>query len=1326
MSKFREKYALHNKYRMKKSQTRQSDATTASSTTTNGNGESERTKVYASSSATLSTASISIDSGDYTSRASDSRENINHNSHADGKSHSYQQLGSKIASTRQKSSNQHQQGYQVLPPFTKDAQSGSVAIHNNNDETTGIDSKAMPILRKTNSQLLERQDPKSSTGSSQNTPLRSSNQSNPVPQHKIHRIKVTQQSAQNELEIAPNEELQALKAMKDRHRQNDRIEANHSLKVPINSISARRTNAAGREATLVSTHSNRIESQNSSKVPINSTSARRTNAAGHEATPVSTHSNRIESQNSSKVPTISTPARRTKATGHESTFFPTPPRVAQTHGYVHMAPTEAQLRWAQFHQKKRAALTQKRVEKLMRTPTHVQLVEGAQNGDGDEFYDEDRSTSTSVKLSRGRRALLRVSERKTEERRLDIEEYGYSMVPEGVESIDDEEASSNYQSSAVDETLAFDDIADALQFGDNSTIVEEQALSSSEFEAECEETPEVNTQSSARRKKGSRKKVSRARQLKGMRSMVLTADEDEERMKRFEDAYTIMCTVRKSEDNVIKSSKRWSRASNIPIAVSIDGRVYADMQRSPTMKHATASRRYGNEVVGAELNGNTLADRGASWMMHLPKRDRSRPVKFFGHSYPTNCIDEEQVAINITGISPTKMKLMEIVDRFQLRNQPSPSPHNLPQSQECDQDGVEETSTNREFRPKELFRKDVQESARPKQSFIQNLNLGGNVQNIKHRLSQGFVAEEEVEEYEDSIYTEESDPIYEQKIQKIAAQVKSNSSIIDTDNQSGISDSEDALQNARTGSLMMSPTIISKRLNQAIDAVRLGHWDQVGYLILANPWLAEMPDVTSNQYLLHFLSYYGEGTISETEEFYEPAPRKLNADLMKTSSIAIQKFDSFGNLPLHRAAEAGSKEMTSRLAKIFPAGASVMNTDGQLPLHLAVLACANKMVKSPLTVVSNILTLNPHALSIADNDGNLPLHLAAAYLSGDLGAEVVHLLVDEADKQGGTLRFPKSIRTLDNADDTMSSVGSVFDDSDDIDEEEQTVLSVKNALGWNPIVTAIQMAADFEILDALLTRPGVEPIVFARNRNGETILHTSMTQEYCDPSSVISILKSFPDLVIFSDESGALPIEIACLRELPTEVIFAIALLDLPIDPDDDEIFVREGFGGSWWYLNCDCDDNYVHVVREILLMCDDYEQKRALCFLTDKQGNSIMSRATPKCKYELRKALRFNGRYEFVGRPITGPDGVKVFEALDFGPDDDPREEGSQVGIKYYGDRETFTRAVSLAIFQRSIVPYLCVAHILILLSFTFSGKNFTAHKIRRRSFREYPVLRS
>ena len=1258
MDKFREKYALHNKYRMSASRTRQSDLQGSQSATSTsapvpapssmnvkmnrsdtGKGKA---KIYASSSATQSTASGSLDSGDTPithAAESDTRSSRtgNDNGHR-GKSSSssssdYHQLGSKSANNRKQKSKQHPNGYHALQPCNGgidalELQQGD-PIKSNRDNGAG--TKDLHIKRKTTTQLrlLERKEKLLSTSISLNKAIPAT-----VPQHEHETNSIqpleqseqqpVQQSIQNNDENVPNDDLQLLIQEGDQWKK-DRI------KTPKPSLAS-----------------------------------------------------------------MSTPVRRKSHDfSNEATFVPTPPRMAQTHGYVHMVPTEAQLRWAQFHQKMRAALTQQHVEKLMRTPLHVQLVEGAENGDGDEFSDEHGIRST-FKLSRGRRALLRVSARRMEERRLEMKEHGYSMVPDDEESSDeleDEGASSHL--STVDESLAFDDIADALQLGDNSTIVEGRALLSTEIGAKGKDlsTTVITQNNLKKKKKGSKKKGRRARRLKGMRSMVLTADEDEERMKRFEEAYTLMCSVKKSEDNIIKSSKRWSRASNIPIAVSVDGRVYSDLQRSPTMKHTLISKRYANEVVGAELNGKKLADRGASWMMHLPKQDRSRPAKFFGHSYPTHVIDEDEAVTNLSGMSPTKKKLMEIVDRFQFRNQPPT--RNVPQNQERRQDNIEQTSASEDFQPSKPdtsvstdFRsressketEEIEESKQPKKSFMQNLNLGINVQNFKDRLSQGLRVEEDGD-YEDSSYTEQSDTSYEQKIQKIAAQVKSSNSIIDTDAQSDASENEDTLEQTRIDSLMMSPTIISKRLNQAIDTVRLGRWEQVGYLILANPWLTEMTDVTNEQYLLHKLAYYGGGTISETEEFYDPAPRKLNSDLVKASFAAVQKLDSFGNLPFHRAAEAGNNEMATRLAKIFPGGANVRNNDGQLPLHLAVLACANEKVKAPLTLISKIMTIFPTALAIADNDGNLPLHLATAYLPGELGAEVVHLLCDEADKQGDNLRFPKYFKTLDKADDTMSSVGSIFDDAADLAEEEQTVLSVKNALGWNPILTAIQMAADFEVLDALLTRPGVEPTAFARNRNGETILHTSMAQEFCDPSSVISILKSFPDLVIFSDESGALPIESACLRELPTEVIFAIALLDLPIDPDDDDILIREGYGGSWWFLTCDCDDNYVHVVHEILNMCDDYEQKRALCFLKDRQGNSVMSRATPKCKHELRKALRFNGRYEFVGRPVTGPDGVKVFEALDFGPEDDPKEEGGQVMIKYYGDRDTFTRAVSLRI---------------------------------------------
>jgi len=37
-------------------------------------------------------------------------------------------------------------------------------------------------------------------------------------------------------------------------------------------------------------------------------------------------------------------------------------------------------------------------------------------------------------------------------------------------------------------------------------------------------------------------------------------------------------------------------------------------------------------------------------------------------------------------------------------------------------------------------------------------------------------------------------------------------------------------------SMMMSPTLLNKRLLQAIRAVEANHWQQVSYLISANPW----------------------------------------------------------------------------------------------------------------------------------------------------------------------------------------------------------------------------------------------------------------------------------------------------------------------------------------------------------------------------------------------------------------------------------------------------------------------------------------------------------
>lgn len=598
----------------------------------------------------------------------------------------------------------------------------------------------------------------------------------------------------------------------------------------------------------------------------------------------------------------------------------TPPRTSQSHGYVHIVPTEAQLRWSQFHQKKRAAETKVRIEKLMQYPLFLQHVDGAKNGDGDKFIDEGPHSSKELKgygnrykdqfrLSQGRRALLRVSERRTIERRKHIHEHGYEMRPQ------DEYISDDDSSSQVIDSLAFDDFTDTFHTVDK---------------------PSTQIQKSLKLKnKSSKKRGRKFKRIGGMRSIVLTADEDEERMRRFEEAYNLMCTVKKNDDNIIKASKRWTRATNITSAISIDGRAYFDLQRSPTIKHeADPSKRFGNEIIRAKINGNKLADRGASWMKYTSKYDNTSPItsKFFGRSNPfhahatsssdTQCSDKE--------ISPAKMKLMEIVDRFQLSDS-----HNVIVSEkfsrELDEDFVNNIKDSKRSNAPIPTKNDKNEGER--NSFLRSKSMVS--KNIEEQVKNADYNDEYNDHYEDnyeeSAYTEESDPVYDQKIQQIALKMQSSNTVIDTDGQSDVSENCNSLQQARIGSLMMSPTIISKRLNQAIDAVKLGQWDQVGYLILANPWLAEMTDVTSNQFLLHKLCYYGAGTISETNDNNEPAPKKLNSDLIKASSTAIKKFDNLGNLPLHCACESGNKDMAVRLAKLFPEGASVRNEDGQLP-----------------------------------------------------------------------------------------------------------------------------------------------------------------------------------------------------------------------------------------------------------------------------------------------------------------------------------------------------------------------------------------------------------
>jgi hypothetical protein len=173
----------------------------------------------------------------------------------------------------------------------------------------------------------------------------------------------------------------------------------------------------------------------------------------------------------------------------------------------------------------------------------------------------------------------------------------------------------------------------------------------------------------------------------------------------------------------------------------------------------------------------------------------------------------------------------------------------------------------------------------------------------------------------------------------------------------------------------------------------------------------------------------------------------------------------------------------------------------------------------------------------------------------------------------------------------------------------------------------------------------------------------------------------------------------------PREVVLSLVILDLPIILNETQTVVEKlGGGGSWWYLNCDCDDYYVDVVEDVLSLCN-IVQVRAMCLMiqddhgkmsldsTQKENNSfgsnvsksLLSRSTPRCRAVIQSALRFVGRYEILENPdktvspIKSEYNVKSFDAIDFGSRTNPIPEGKPVRLDCHSDYESFLRRVRL-----------------------------------------------
>ena len=158
-------------------------------------------------------------------------------------------------------------------------------------------------------------------------------------------------------------------------------------------------------------------------------------------------------------------------------------------------------------------------------------------------------------------------------------------------------------------------------------------------------------------------------------------------------------------------------------------------------------------------------------------------------------------------------------------------------------------------------------------------------------------------------------------------------------------------------------------------------------------------------------------------------------------------------------------------------------------------------------------------------------------------------------------------------------------------------------------------------------------------------------------------------------------LQIACMQSLPQDVILAIVLADLPVDLERrHDIEVVEGNGASWWYLTCECDDYYVNVVEECVSLCT-FAQIQAICSVKSSSGDLMLQRCSPFCKGVLEASLRFAGRFEFdKNKPVFTDEGrgLKVYEGLDFGTEEESYPEGRNILLKCYVKQEFFDAEVN------------------------------------------------
>jgi hypothetical protein len=166
---------------------------------------------------------------------------------------------------------------------------------------------------------------------------------------------------------------------------------------------------------------------------------------------------------------------------------------------------------------------------------------------------------------------------------------------------------------------------------------------------------------------------------------------------------------------------------------------------------------------------------------------------------------------------------------------------------------------------------------------------------------------------------------------------------------------------------------------------------------------------------------------------------------------------------------------------------------------------------------------------VADNDGNLPLHCAASALHGELGVDIIFMLLDEADKQvkNGLMFRIAALKSFDDDAETVTTDATATPTEVSAADDCSYCNLVRNNMGHTPLVAAVRSRAGWEIIEAIACGLGGDKAVLLTDANLSNVLHLLVSGEIADAASILSVLKIAPQAAAVQNSDGMLPIEVS-------------------------------------------------------------------------------------------------------------------------------------------------------------------------------------------------------